>query len=80
MKAAKGLTPVAKGRYTCSVGMLQRHLKVILRFVSKTDAIVFLTRHGKHDLVLMSYRYYLKSMNELDSLRRKIDDVHPTKQ
>ena len=80
MKVAKGLTPIAQGRYTCSVGMLQRHLKVILRFVSKTDAIVFLTRHGKHDLVFMSYRYYLKSMNELDALRKKIDDAHPIQQ
>ena len=80
MKAAKGLTPIAQGKYTCAVGMLQRHLKVILRFVSKTDAIVFLTRHGKHDLVLMSYRYYLKSISELDALQKKIDDAHSTQQ
>ena len=80
MKIARGLTYISLGKYTCSVGMLQRHLKAILRFVSKTDAIVFLTRRGKRDLVLMSYHYYQNNLNELVLARRTVDNVNQAEQ
>ena len=80
MKIARGLTYITLGKYTCSVGMLQRHLKAILRFVTKTDAIVFLTRRGKRDLVLMSYQYYRKNMNELVMARRMVENAHQGEQ
>lgn len=72
MKIAKGLTRTADGRFTCSVGKFQRHFKVILRFVSRTDAVVYITRKGKNDLVLMSYRYYLQMTSELDGIKQTL--------
>lgn len=72
MKIAKGLTRMPNGTYTCSLGMLQRHLKGILRFVSKTDAIVFLTRKCEHDLVLMSYQYYVRTFRSIDVARTQV--------
>ena len=72
MKIARGLTKAAGGRFTCTDGKLQRHFKVILRFVCRTDAVVYITRKGKNDLVLMSYRHYLRMTGELDEIRRNV--------
>lgn len=72
MKIARGLTKTADGRFTCSAGMLQRHFKVILRFVIRTNAVIYITRKGKNDLVLMSYDYYLQWTKELDRIKDEI--------
>lgn len=75
MKMTKGLTRTADGRFTCTVGKLKRHFKVILRFVGRTDAVVYITRKGKNDLVLMSYRYYLRLADELDDIKRALQQM-----
>lgn len=72
MKIARGLTKTADGRFTCSAGMLQRHFKVILRFVIRMNAVIYITRKGKNDLVLMSYDYYLQWTKELDRIKDEI--------
>lgn len=72
MKITRGLTKTADGRFTCSSGMLQRHFKVILRFVIRTNAVIYITRKGKNDLVLMSYDYYLQWTKELDRIKDEI--------
>lgn len=72
MKITRGLTKTADGRFTCSAGMLQRHFKVILRFVIRTNAVIYITRKGKNDLVLMSYDYYLQWTKELDRIKDEI--------
>ena len=72
MKIARGLTKTADGRFTCSAGMLQRHFKVILRFVIRMNAVIYITRTGKNELVLMSYDYYLQWTKELDRIKDEI--------
>lgn len=78
MKITRGLTKTADGRFTCSAGMLQRHFKVILRFVIRTNAVIYITRKGKNDLVLMSYDYYLQWTKELDSIKNEIHRLYET--
>lgn len=58
--------------------MLQRHFKVILRFVIRTNAVIYITRKGKNDLVLMSYDYYLQWTKELDSIKNEIHRLYET--
>ena len=76
MKIARGLKKTADGRFTCTSGSLQRHFKVILRFVTRTDAVIYITRKGKNDLVLMSYRDYLRISDELEEVKRAIQRMH----
>ena len=72
MKIARGLKKTGDGRFTCTSGSLQRHFKVILRFVTRTDAVIFITRKGKNDLVLMSYKHYMRLSGELEELKRAV--------
>ena len=75
MKIAKGLKKTEDGRFTCSIGKFQRHFKVIMRFVIRTDAVAFITRKGKNNLVLMSYKHYIRMSVELKKVNGSIQRI-----
>lgn len=75
MKIARGLKKNGDGRFTCTSGSLQRHFKVILRFVTRTDAVIFITRKGKNDLVLMSYKHYMRLSGELEDVKHALERI-----
>ena len=42
------------------------------------NAVIYITRKGKNDLVLMSYDYYLQWTKELDRIKNEIHRLYET--